>query len=238
MKKIIHFPENERGKSDLWWLKSNFSFSFWNYYNPQKMWFWTLRVINNDIVKAWTGFGMHHHDNMEIITIPLSGSLTHRDSLWNEGTIYPNEVQSMSAWTGIEHSEMNLWELDGEFFQIWIETKNYDITPEYHQKKFSADERNAIWQYLAWPDRDKANVVINQDAYIYRTTLKAWKELKYTKKIPENEIYVMNIFWEIELEWEVLKYRDALWIIWCDSITIRSNDMSDILLIEVPYHSN
>lgn len=237
MKEIILFPENKHGKSELDWLKSNFSFSFGNYYNPEKMGFGSLRVLNNDIVKAGTWFGMHHHDNMEIVTIPLSWSLTHRDSLWNEGAILPDEVQSMSAWSGIEHSEMNLWKEDGEFFQIWIETQKYNIKPEYHQKTFSSEERAWKWQLLAWPERDTQGVVINQNAFIYRVSLWDWESIEYKKNIPWNALYIMNINWKFSLEWHTLSYRDAIGLVWYENTSITAHKMSDILLIEVPYQT-
>lgn len=234
MKEIIFFPETERGKSELSWLKSNFSFSFANYYNPEKMGFGTLRVLNNDVVKAGTWFWMHHHDNMEIITIPLSGSLTHKDSLWNEWTIHPGEVQSMSAWSGIEHSEVNMWTEDGEFFQIWIETKNQDINPEYHQKTFSSNLRNGTWQLLAGPQKNQENVIIHQDAFISQASLWPEKSLDYQTYLPWNMLYIMNISWKFELEWHMLNYRDAIGLVWYDTIEIKSSTQSDILLIEVP----
>ena len=199
------------------------------------MWFWKLRVLNNDIIIAGSWFWMHRHDNMEIITLPLSGSLTHRDSLGNNGTIYPSEVQSMSAGTGIEHSEMNTGEEDGEFFQIWIETKDYDIVPQYMQKKFSFEERIWRWQLLAGPQKNSWNVLIHQDAFLSRTFLKSWESIEYTKYISSNEIYIMNISWAFSIEEKKLVYRDALWLIGYETIKIESIEESDILLIEVPF---
>lgn len=234
MKNYEFFPEQERWKSKLGWLESNFSFSFANYYNPNRMGFWTLRVINNDIVKAWTGFWMHPHDNMEIITIPLVWSLTHRDSMGHEKTIYPWEVQSMSAGSWIVHSEMNEWDIDGEFFQIWIETRKYDIEPQYGQKEFSEAWRIDNFQLLAGPNANGENVLINQDAYIYRANLWKWAILTYKKLNPENGIYIMNIFWNVQIGNFQLEYRDALGITNDDHIEIRASKASDIFVFEVP----
>jgi len=227
------YPANERWWSDHGWLKSNFSFSFADYYNPKIMWFWTLRVINNDIVQAGRGFWEHPHDNMEIITLALSWSLTHRDSMGNEETLIPGEVQSMSAWTWVVHSEMNEWNEDWEFFQIWIETKNRNIAPQYSQKKFSEDWRKNTFQLLAWPT-EWENVLINQNSHISRIVLEKWTSQKYKKYNEDNGLYIMSIYWDCMIAWESLWQRDAIWITQEDSILFESLYWSDILIIEVP----
>lgn len=198
------------------------------------MGFGTLRVINNDTVQAGTGFGMHPHDNMEIVTIALSWSLTHKDSMGNTKTLIPGEVQSMSAGTGVFHSEMNDGTDNWEFFQVWIETRKRNILPQYDQKTFLESERKNTFQLLAGPQKDKKNVLINQDAFISRCTLESQKTLTYSKKREENGIYIMNIFWEIIIENTTLKYRDALWIIEKNTIEITALIDSDFFVFEVP----
>jgi quercetin 2,3-dioxygenase len=141
MKKIIHRAES-RGKSELGWLHSRFSFSFANYYNRDKMGFGLLRVLNDDIVKPGTGFGTHPHDNMEIITIVLEGALQHKDSTGSGSIIHEGEVQVMSAGSGITHSEINPSADDKvNLFQLWVFPKERNIKPRYDQKKFSKEER-------------------------------------------------------------------------------------------------
>jgi len=197
MKHYEFFPEQERGKSEISWLKSNFSFSFANYYNPERMWFWALRVINNDRVAAKNWFAMHPHDNMEIVTIAMEWSLTHRDSLWNHETLVPWEVQAMSAGTWVVHSEINEWDVEWEFFQIWIETRDRMIEPQYHQKRFEVSERRWIFQLLAWNNKLAWNhLPIHQNAYISRVEISQGDMLSYEKYEQENGVYIMNIFWK------------------------------------------
>src|SRR5471030_3564368 len=136
--KNIFYPANERGKSDIGWLMANFSFSFASYYNPEKVHFGALRVLNDDIIAGGGGFGSHPHDNMEIITIPISGALEHKDSMGNIGVIHAGEVQVMSAGTGVVHSEYNHSKTDdANTLQIWLFPKENNIQPRYDQKSFA-----------------------------------------------------------------------------------------------------
>ena len=135
--KTIFYPENERGKNDIGWLKANFSFSFASYYDPNKVNFGVLRVLNDDTIAGGKGFGTHPHDNMEIITIPLEGGLEHKDSMGNTGVINAGEVQVMSAGTGVYHSEYNASAAkDAKTLQIWLFPKERNIQPRYDQKSF------------------------------------------------------------------------------------------------------
>ena len=127
------FEANSRGKADYGWLKANFSFSFGNYYNPERVQFGMLRVLNDDTIDGGTGFGTHPHDNMEIITIPLEGGLKHRDSMGNEGVIRFGEIQVMSAGTGVQHSEMNASQNEqAKTLQLWVFPDKEDVKPRYH----------------------------------------------------------------------------------------------------------
>jgi redox-sensitive bicupin YhaK (pirin superfamily) len=235
MKKYIHREEN-RWKFNFWWLQAAHSFSFWEYYNPEMMWFWKLRVLNDDIIWESGGFWMHPHNNMEIVTIPLSGSLEHKDSMRNHSTIHTWEVQAMSAWTGILHSEFNPSDTEKtQLFQIWIETKVLNISPQYNQKKFTESDRKNNIQTIVWPIQSENTVFINQDAYFSRANLDKWTSLEYTRKINTNGIYIISIEGEIEIENEILWSRDAIWLDAVDRVTIKwISDMSDILIIEVP----
>jgi hypothetical protein len=233
--KIIHKEEN-RGKVNIWWTKTAHSFSFWEYYNPEMMWFWALRVLNDDTLPASEGIWMHPHNNMEIITIPLSGSIFHSDSIWNKTEIKTGEVQAISAGTWILHSEINPSDsLEVELFQIWIETRERNIIPQYNQKKFPQSERNNKIQLLVSPVINNNSVFINQDSYFSRIELTENNTIEYKKFNPQNGIYFMIINWSAEISWEVLTYRDAIGITNEDNIKLQAHwESVDILIIEVP----
>ena len=229
------FAASERWISNIDWLNTRFSFSFAEYYNPERMWFGTLRVLNDDTISGWKGFWMHPHQDMEIITIPFSWSLEHKDSMWNHGIIKVWEVQSMSAWSGILHSEINAdVSTPVSLFQIWIQTKYTWIIPQYSQKYFDASKRINTWQLVAQSEDSEKTVKINQDAYISRTTLNTWKSLEYQKYVSKNIVYIMNISWEFQIDTHILSSKDALWVEWDTKINITSLETSDILVIEVP----
>jgi len=135
---IVKYPSGERGVSEIGWLTSRFSFSFANYYNPNRMGFGTLRVLNDDVIAPGSGFGMHPHANMEIITVVTGGVLEHKDSAGNGGLLYPGDVQVMSAGSGIAHSEWNGSDVEPlALFQLWIETHTPNAEPRYDQKTFT-----------------------------------------------------------------------------------------------------
>ena len=161
----ILYKARERGHANHGWLDSYHSFSFSNFYNPEKVHFGALRVLNDDTVKAGYGFGKHPHDNMEIVSIPLYGDLAHTDSTGRNEIIRQNDVQIMSAGSGITHSEMNAnKDKEVKFLQVWVFPKEYDIIPRYEQKTFDPQERKNKIQTVVAPD-DKDAVFINQDAW-------------------------------------------------------------------------
>jgi redox-sensitive bicupin YhaK (pirin superfamily) len=233
--KYLH-KENNRGKVNMWWTKTAHSFSFWEYYNSEMMWFWALRVLNDDTLPASEWIWMHPHNNMEIITIPLAGSIFHSDSMWNKTEIKTGEVQAMSAWTGILHSEINPSDtIEVELFQIWIETREKNIQPQYNQKQFLETHRNNKFQLLVSPDQNKESVFINQDTYFSRIKLTDNKQIEYKKYNSKNWVYFMVINWSAEILWEELSYRDAIWIVDEDNISLQVLwESVDILVIEVP----
>ena len=165
MKKVLH-PASERGHNDIGWLKANFSFSFGPYYNPEKVHFGALRVLNDDIIAGGTGFGMHPHDNMEIITIPISGALEHQDSTGGKGVITAGEVQVMSAGTGLMHSEYNHSKTEAaNTLQIWLFPKEMNIEPRYDQKSFTDSLKpNQLTTVGFAAIKDGDALWINQDA--------------------------------------------------------------------------
>jgi len=234
MKKNL-FPANERGEADHGWLQARHSFSFANYYDPEKMGFGVLRVLNDDAIDAGKGFGTHPHENMEIITIPLEGSLLHEDSMGHESRIRPGEVQVMSAGTGIRHSEFASPEKTVRLFQIWVLPGKENVEPRYDQKVFSEEGRRGQWQLLVSPHPGEGKSLwIHQDAYISRADLKAGEVLDYERQKESNGIFVMNISGRFSIEDQILEARDALGLEGHDRITLEAKDDSEVILLEVP----
>jgi hypothetical protein len=233
MKKTIHRADERGHVKHGGWLESNHSFSFGEWYDPHKMGFGTLRVINDDSIAPSSGFGMHPHKDMEIITIPLQGAVYHEDSLGNSGEIKVGEVQSMSAGTGIVHSEYNANDLEElTLFQIWIETRERGITPHYDQKSYAENLKKNELLLLASPEGKDSAVRIFQDAFI--SLLHLDSELEYKKYREENLVYVLVVEGEVELVGEVLNRRDALGLEDVDSLTLLPKKESQVLIFEIP----
>ena len=228
----------DRGTADHGWLKANFSFSFAQYYNPEKVNFGALRVLNDDIIKGGMGFGTHPHDNMEIITIPLKGTMKHRDSMSNEWIpLHTGEVQVMSAGKGIQHSEMNNSPNEEvNLFQIWIMPNKQGVEPRYDQKKFDVLERKNQLQVLvsSIDDGVKDSLKIHQNAQISRIDLDDNSEYNYFLKSENHGVYLMVISGEIEIDNENLSKRDAIGISQTEEISIKVKSNCELLFIEVP----
>lgn len=237
MEKII-YKASDRGTADYGWLKANYSFSFSNYYNPEKVNFGALRVLNDDIISGGMGFGTHPHDNMEIITIPLKGSLKHKDSMSNKWiVIETGEVQVMSAGSGLMHSEMNnLSNEEINLFQIWILPNKENVTPRYDQKKFEISERKNKLQVLvsSIENEFEGSLKIYQDAQISRIDLIKNKEFLYKLKSEKHGVYIMVISGEIIIENINLEKRDAIGIYKTNFINIKTTLNSELIFIEVP----
>lgn len=233
MEKVIHKAE-DRGHANHGWLDAHHSFSFANYYNPERTRFGVLRVLNDDIIQAGEGFGTHPHDNMEIVTIPLTGELAHKDSTGNKEVIRKNEVQIMSAGSGLTHSEFNNLKTDEiNLLQLWVFPKERNIKPRYDQKVFEpADRQNKI-QTLVSP-KDENALWINQDAYFSRADIDKDVEVEYDLNTKKNGVYVFVIEGKIEFDGELLSKRDAVGITEADKIKITAKEKSEVLLIEVP----
>ncbi|MDB5135109.1 MAG: hypothetical protein JWP37_1712 [Mucilaginibacter sp.] len=234
MKKVFH-PANERGHNDIGWLKANFSFSFGPYYNPEKVHFGVLRVLNDDIIGAGKGFGSHPHDNMEIITIPLFGALEHQDSMGNIGVVKAGEVQVMSAGTGIQHSEYNHSKTEAaNTLQIWLFPKEMNIEPRYDQKSFINNLEINKFTTLVSPFESEDTLWINQDAIFSIGDFDAGQQINYEIKIPGNGAYIFLIEGQITIDGTDLNKRDALGVDDIGSITIETKSHSRILIMEVP----
>ncbi len=229
MKSIFH-PANSRGDVNHGWLHAKHSFSFGSWYNPERVHFGALRVLNDDIVAAGMGFGTHPHDNMEIITIPLSGVIAHKDSMGNASTINAGEIQVMSAGTGIQHSEFNPINEELNLFQIWIFPDKKQVEPRYAQRPFEIGQNE--FTLLVGPEITGLSTWIHQDAYLSMGNFDA--DFSYQLKQEGNGIYLMVVEGEVEIENQVLQAKDAMGISQAEIIHIQSKLPSKILVIEVP----
>lgn len=232
------YPSSERGTADFGWLKANFSFSFGNYFNPKKMQFGMLRVLNDDTIAAGMGFGTHPHKNMEIITIPLEGGLKHRDSMGNEAIVRFGEVQVMSAGTGIEHSEMNPSHNEvAKTLQLWVFPEKENVEPRYDQKSFDLESQinNFVNVVAPYNDSYDGNALwVYQQTYFNLGIFEAEKTIDYKIKVPKNGVYIFLIEGKIEINNEILNNRDAIGIENAEHISIKIKQKSKMLLIEVP----
>ena len=234
MKTIIH-RASSRGHADHGWLNAWHSFSFAGYHDPLKTHFGLLRVLNDDTVAAGMGFGTHPHDNMEIVTIPLEGVLEHKDSTGGNGVIKVNEVQVMSAGSGLRHSEFNHSKTEPvKLFQIWVFPKLRNIKPGYDQRMFDPQERKNNWQVVAGGVLCPEALQINQDAYFSLANLDKEKSLDYKIRHKGNGVYLMLIKGKIEVDGNVLEKRDAIGLSDLDSVSIKALEASELLAIEVP----
>jgi redox-sensitive bicupin YhaK (pirin superfamily) len=233
MKTILHKAAS-RGFANHGWLQSYHTFSFAGYHHPERMNFGMLRVLNDDIVKPKMGFGTHPHNNMEIISIPISGALSHKDSMNNQRSIEVEEVQVMSAGTGLTHSEFNDSSTDEvNFLQLWIFPELQNGTPYYNQKKFEASERKNKFQALVSP-KDKqieGSLPINQQGYIFMIDITSDFEIEYELK---NGAYFFLIDGEISIANEILEKRDAIGIYETNKVTVKATKQSKLLIIDVP----
>lgn len=234
MKAVFH-KASERGHVNHGWLNAHHSFSFASYHNPSKVHFGLLRVLNDDIVAPGMGFGMHPHDNMEIVTIPLSGILEHQDSMGNTGVIRPNEIQAMSAGSGLMHSEYNHSKTEPiNLLQIWVFPKEQNITPRYEQLIFSEEDKSGKFKTIVSPVKAKDVMWINQDAYFSLGKFKASSSIDYSIQQKGNGAYIFIIEGSCLINNNTLNKRDAIGIWDTDKFSINITNDSEILIIEVP----
>ncbi len=235
MEKVFH-PANSRGKANYGWLNANFSFSFANYFDPKKVQFGLLRVLNDDHVKPGMGFGTHPHENMEIISIPLKGEIRHKDSMDHTAVIKAGEVQVMSAGTGVEHSEFNSSNEELNMLQIWIFPEKNGLEPRYDQKNFSAlmKENQLINVVSPRSDQSENSLFINQQAYLHLGEFDPGRKIEYELKKEQHGVYVFLIEGEANIANTSLDKRDAIGIWNTNKISMEFKKPSKVLLIEVP----
>lgn len=231
---VLHRAET-RGGADHGWLKAKHTFSFANYYNPERMHFGVLRVLNDDIIAGGMGFGTHPHDNMEIITIPLSGDLAHKDSMGNAETIKEGEIQVMSAGTGITHSEFNPnQDQQAQTLQIWLFPNQQKVKPRYDQISLQSLEKpNTFYQILS-PNPEDQGVWIHQDAWFHLGQLDKDITTNYTIKKEGNGAYFFIIEGEVEINGHQLFKRDGFGIWDFEHVQVKSHTRSKVLVIDVP----
>lgn len=232
----VMYHENEtRGLADHGWLLSRHTFSFANYHDPKRMNFGLLRVLNDDIVEPARGFATHPHDNMEIISIPLSGSLRHQDNMGNKHIISAGEVQTMSAGSGLTHSEYNNSSSENvNFLQIWVLPKERNITPRYDQKVFDAGNRKNRFQLIVSPEASEETVWINQDAWFSLTDIDAGQQIVYKKKDTENGVYFFVIEGDATVDGHGVHRRDGLGLAAGKIYSVKAKTSTQLLAIEVP----
>ncbi|PYF72901.1 pirin family protein [Pedobacter nutrimenti] len=233
---ILH-KAGTRGKADHGWLKSYHTFSFSNYFNPERMQFGALRVLNDDYVEGGMGFGEHPHNNMEIISIALEGELQHEDSMGNVAVIKPGEIQVMSAGTGIYHKEFNKDPKSAvKFLQIWVIPNEQNVEPRYDQIVIeNRDKTNELVQILS-PNPSDAGVWIHQDAWFHLGKFDQQTELEYKIKMKENGVYAFVLKGEVTINGQELQDRDGYGIWDAENFTIKAKPGTELLLMEVPMH--
>ena len=234
MKKVFHSADT-RGDADHGWLKAKHSFSFANFYNPERMQFGVLRVLNDDVIAPGMGFGAHPHDNMEIITIPLEGTLEHKDSMDNTGVIEADEIQVMSAGTGISHSEYNKSKDQSvSLLQLWVFPHTQNVTPRYDQKNIKDLKTTNSFYPVVTPNPHDSGMWIYQDAWFHLGEFNEETKVKYNIHKPGNGVYIFIIEGEGSVSDQTLSKRDALGLWETESFSITAKKNSRILLLEVP----
>lgn len=234
MKSVLH-KASSRGHANHGWLDSHHSFSFANYYNPERVHFGVLRVLNDDVVAAGRGFGTHPHDNMEIISIPLEGELEHKDSMGNVAVIRAGEVQAMSAGTGIYHSEYNKnRNQDVKFLQIWLFPNRKNVEPRYDQIRLAKGEQEAGLQQILSPNPDDAGVWIHQEAWFHLGNIAAGQSETYRLKRRGNGIYVFILNGKVKVDGQELESRDGYGVWETSEIRLEASADARVLLMDVP----
>jgi len=233
---FVLFPATERGVADYGRLQANYSFSFASYYNPDKMGFGLLRVLNDDTIAGGKWFPPHGHENMEIITIPQSWALEHQDNVGGQGIIRVGDVQVMSAGSGVEHSEYNASITEpATLFQLWIDTKEKNILPRYDQKSFGTISEGEM-RLLVSPDGREGSLMIHQDAFVSRATIGTGNTQDYVPYISTNGVYMMVVSGRVVVWDHILGAKDAIGVTAIDDtgFSVKAEERSDVLFVEVP----
>ena len=234
MKTVFH-PSDSRGYANHGWLEARHSFSFASWYQPDRLHFGALRVLNDDIIQGGMGFGTHPHDNMEIVTIPLKGDLEHKDSMGNSAVIREGDIQVMSAGTGVQHSEYNNSpDKEINLFQLWLFPNKQNVKPRYDQLPIrSLHQKNEFFQILS-PSANDQGVWIHQDAWMHILDADQDQSFDYVLQSPENGVYLIVIEGEVEVDNQTLFRRDAIGIWETDKLTIKTKPDAELLLVQVP----
>jgi quercetin 2,3-dioxygenase len=234
MNTVLH-RASDRGTGDFGWLKPNYYFSFSQYYDPSRIRFGLLRVLNDDFIAGGGAFPTHPHENMEIVTIPLTGALEHKDSTGGHGIIKAGDVQIMSAGSGVNHSEANASTTEPvTIFQVWIFPKEKNIEPRYDQRTFEVNDRINKWQVVVSPVAGDNALWINQEARFSLTTIEPGTSLNYTNGFKGNGVFLVVIKGEVQVDGNILSKRDAIGITGTDEFSVTANEQSELLAIEVP----
>ncbi|MFV0542335.1 MAG: pirin family protein [Marinicella pacifica] len=233
--KTIYHAADSRGHADHGWLKSKHTFSFANYYNPERMGFGALRVINDDYAIGGQGFGKHPHRDMEIISLPLSGKLRHGDDMGNQGIIEAGEIQVMSAGTGITHSEMNGDAKEAvKFLQIWVIPHTKNVKPRYQQLRLADMMQPNEFNQVLSPNPDDAGVWIHQNAWFSLGDLDQGITKTYPLHDSSNGVYVFVISGQVTIHGQTLTHRDGMGIWDSAEITMTADKDARVLIMEVP----
>ena len=231
---ILH-AANTRGHANHGWLNSHHTFSFASYYNPERVHFGVLRVLNDDWIAGGTGFGKHPHDNMEIVTIPLTGALEHQDSMGNKEVLHAGEVQAMSAGTGIFHSEYNAKaDVPCTLLQIWIFPEERNVTPQYAQKFYDVDAVKREWHAVVNPMGQGDGLGIHQQAWFNLTRIPAGERRDYAVKRAENGVYFFVIEGGISLDSQALGTRDAAGVWGQERYAVTATEDAYVLAVDLP----
>jgi quercetin 2,3-dioxygenase len=234
MNAFVHKADT-RGAADHGWLKAKHSFSFAGWFDPTRIQFGALRVLNDDLVAGGQGFGTHPHDNMEIITIPLKGAIAHKDSMGNTATVKAGEIQVMSAGTGIQHSEFNPSPSEElNLLQIWLFPNRRNVEPRYDQQALDTAKMHNNWLQVLSPDKDDDGVWIHQDAWFHLGEFDAGVESSYKLKNTADGLYVFVISGEVSVNGEKLDARDAMGITGAEEVSFAFGSNAKVLLMEVP----
>jgi redox-sensitive bicupin YhaK (pirin superfamily) len=234
MQKVIH-PAEQRGKGEYGWLHTRYSFSFADWYEPSRMGFGALRVLNDDVIDPKSEFASHSHANMEIITIVTEGVVSHKDSMGNSYDIPAGEIQVMSAGTGVTHSESNNSpEQRLALFQIWIEPRERNIPPAYAQKPFGLGSKRNAFELLVSGEASSSVLKINQNAHVLYGEFDEGKALTYSLNTEGHGMYIFVIDGKAEVAGEILHPRDAIGIWESETISISFLEVTRVLLFEVP----
>ncbi len=235
MKKHTIHRADSRGHADHGWLDTHHTFSFADYYDPARVHFGMLRVLNDDAVAPGMGFGTHPHDNMEIVSIPLEGDLEHRDSMGNVAVIRKGEIQVMSAGTGITHSEYNKNDdRPVKFLQIWVFPREQYLTPRYDQIGLDEGKMRNAFQQIVSPNPDDDGAWISQDAWFSLGNIESGKEVGYDLKNPADGVYVFVIKGSVVVDGVSLGERDGMGIEGVEKFTVAAETDAEVLLMEVP----